>query len=145
RNAPAAEGQSAIDHAGRPARVDFHNRDDVAAVDVEWQLIPVFIAIGCVVGFLAGLLGIGGAMTMIPVLTVIFGREHFPSDHVVHMAIATSLATIVFTSVSSTRAHARRGAVLWHVVLGLTPGILLGSLVGPQIVAGMSSALLAAL
>src|SRR5271154_2940158 len=84
-------------------------------------------------------------MTMIPVLTVIFGREHFPSNHIVHMAIATSLATIVFTSVSSTRAHARRGAVLWHVVWGLTPGILLGSLVGPQIVAGMSSALLAGL
>jgi len=112
---------------------------------VEWQLIPVFVAIGCVVGFLAGLLGIGGAMTMIPVLTVIFGREHFPPNHVVHMAIATSLATIVFTSVSSTRAHAQRGAVLWPVVWGLTPGILLGSLAGPQIVAGMSSALLAAL
>jgi uncharacterized protein len=112
---------------------------------VEWQLIPVFVAIGCVVGFLAGLLGIGGAITLIPVLTVIFGREKFPPDHVVHMAIATSLATIVFTSVSSTRAHARRGAVLWPVVWGLTPGILLGSLVGPQIVAGMSSAFLAGL
>lgn len=112
---------------------------------MEWQLIPVFVAIGCVVGFLAGLLGIGGAMTMIPVLTVLFGREHFPPNHVVHMAIATSLATIAFTSISSTRAHAQRGAVLWHVVWGLTPGILLGSLAGPQIVAGMSSALLAAL
>src|SRR5437016_11400142 len=84
-------------------------------------------------------------MTMIPVLTVIFTREHFPSDHIVHMAVATSMATIAFTSVSSMRAHARRGAVLWRVVWRLTPGILLGSLVGPQIVAGMSSALLAAL
>jgi uncharacterized membrane protein YfcA len=112
---------------------------------VEWTLIPVFVAIGCVVGFLAGLLGIGGAITMIPVLTVIFGREHFPENHVVHMAIATAQATIVFTSVSSARAHARRGAVLWRVVWGLAPGILIGSLVGPQIVAGMSSALLAGL
>jgi uncharacterized protein len=111
---------------------------------VDWQLIPVFIAIGCGVGFLAGLLGIGGAIMVIPVLTVIFGREHFPPNHVVHMAIATSLATVVFTSISSTRAHAQRGAVLWHVVWGMTPGILIGSLVGPQIVAGMSSALLAA-
>lgn len=110
---------------------------------MDWQLIPVFVAIGCAVGFLAGLLGIGGAMTMIPLLTVIFAHEHFPSNHVVHMAVATSLATIVFTSISSTRAHAQRGAVLWRVVLGLTPGILIGSLVGPQIVAGMSSALLA--
>ena len=111
---------------------------------MDWQLIPVFVALGCVVGFLAGLLGIGGAMTMIPILTVVFTREHFPVDHVVHMAVATSLATIVFTSISSMRAHARRGAVLWHVVWGLTPGILMGSLVGPQIVAGMSSAMLAA-
>jgi uncharacterized membrane protein YfcA len=111
---------------------------------VDWQLIPVFVALGCIVGFLAGLLGIGGAMSMIPILTVVFTREHFPADHVVHMAVATSLATIVFTSVSSMRAHARRGAVLWHVVWGLTPGILLGSLIGPQIVAGMSSAMLAA-
>ena len=110
---------------------------------MEWPLIPVFVAIGCVVGFLAGLLGIGGAITMIPVLTVIFGREHFPEGHIVHMAIATAQATIVFTSVSSARAHARRGAVLWRVVWGLTPGILIGSLVGPQIVARMSSALLA--
>lgn len=111
---------------------------------MDWQLIPVFVAIGCVVGFLAGLLGIGGAMTMIPVLTIIFTREHFPVEHIVHMAVATSLATIVFTSVSSMRAHARRGAILWRVVWGLTPGILLGSLAGPQIVAGMSSAMLAA-
>ena len=111
---------------------------------MDWQLIPVFVAIGCVVGFLAGLLGIGGAITLIPLLTVIFAHEHFPANHVVHMAVATSLATIVFTSISSTRAHAQRGAVLWPVVLGLTPGILVGSLIGPQIVAGMSSALLAA-
>lgn len=110
---------------------------------MDWQLIPVFVAIGCAVGFLAGLLGIGGAMTMIPLLTVIFAHQNFPPNHVVHMAVATSLATIVFTSISSSRAHASRGAVLWRVVLGLTPGILLGSLVGPQIVAGMSSALLA--
>lgn len=110
---------------------------------MDWQLIPVFLAIGCGVGFLAGLLGIGGAIMVIPVLTVIFGHEHFPPNHVVHMAIATSLATVVFTSLSSTRAHARRGAVLWRVVREMTPGILLGSLIGPQIVAGMSSALLA--
>jgi uncharacterized protein len=112
---------------------------------VDWQLIPAFVAIGCGVGFLAGRFGIGGAMMLIPVLMLIFAHEHFPSNHIVHIAVATSLATIVFTSVSSTRAHARRGAVLWRVVWGLTPGILLGSLLGPQIVAGMSSALLAAL
>lgn len=111
---------------------------------MSWQLIPVFVAIGCVVGFLAGLLGVGGAMTMVPVLTVIFTDLGFPAQHVIHVAVATSLATIAFTSVSSARAHAQRGAVLWHVVWSFTPGILLGSLVGPQIVARMSPAVLAA-
>lgn len=133
--------------------MEVHRHDAAAAVapgttlqatHLDWQLIPVFVAIGCVVGFLAGLLGIGGALTIIPVLTIIFTREHFPADHIVHMAIATSLATVAFTSVSSMRAHALRGAVLWRVVWGLTSGILLGSLLGPQIAAGMSSALLAA-
>jgi uncharacterized protein len=111
---------------------------------VDWQLIPLYLAIGCVVGFLAGLLGIGGAMTMIPVLTIIFTRQGFPPEHIVRMAIATSLATIAFTALSSMRAHARRGAVLWHVVWGLAPGIVAGSLIGPQLVAGMSSAALSA-
>jgi uncharacterized membrane protein YfcA len=112
---------------------------------VDWQLLPLLLAIGCIVGFLAGLLGVGGAMTMIPVLTIIFTREGFPSEHVVHIAVATSLATIMFTSLSSMRAHARRGAVIWRVAWGLAPGIVAGSLLGPQIVAGMSSALVATL
>jgi uncharacterized membrane protein YfcA len=112
---------------------------------MDWQLLPIFLAIGCVVGFLAGLLGVGGAMTMIPVLTAIFTREGFPPEHLVHIAVATSLATIMFTSLSSMRAHAKRGAVLWHVVWALAPGVVVGSLAGPQIVAGMSSGLVAAL
>ncbi len=112
---------------------------------MDWQLIPLFLAIGCIVGFLAGLLGVGGAVTMTPVLMIIFTRQGLPPEHIVHIAVATSLATIMFTSISSMRAHARRGAVLWRVVWALAPGIVLGSLVGPQIVAGMSSGLLAAL
>ena len=111
---------------------------------MDWTPIPILVALGCIVGFLAGLLGVGGAMTIIPVLTIVFTREHFPPEHLMHMAVATSMATIAFTSISSMRAHHRRGAVLWHVVRGLAPGILLGSLLGPQIVAGMSSSALSA-
>lgn len=106
-------------------------------------LVAVFVAIGGVVGFLAGLLGIGGGMTMVPLLTLIFTREGFPLDHVVHMAVATSTATIVFTSMSSAREHHRHGAVLWKVVAGLAPGLIVGSLAGPQIVGRMSTAWLA--
>lgn len=109
---------------------------------MDWLLIPVFLAIGCIVGFIAGLLGIGGGMTMVPLLTLIFGHEHFPQQHILHMAIATSLATIVFTSISSLRAHAAHDAVVWPIVWRLAPGILAGSLIGPQIVGGMSTALL---
>ena len=107
-------------------------------------LIAVFVALGAVVGFLAGLLGIGGGMTLVPFLTLIFTREGFPPGRVVHMAVATSMATIVFTAISSAREHHRHGAVLWTVVLGLAPGIIAGSLVGPQIVGRMPTAWLAA-
>jgi uncharacterized membrane protein YfcA len=79
---------------------------------VDWTLIPVFVAIGCIVGFIAGLLGIGGGMTMIPLLTLIFSYEHFPPEHILHISVATSMATIVFTSISSVRAHNVHRAVL---------------------------------
>jgi len=102
-------------------------------------LIVGFVALGCVVGFLAGLLGIGGGMTMVPLLTIIFGREGFPVDHIVHMAVATSTATIVFTSISSAREHHRHGAVRWDIVAAIAPGILVGSLLGPQVVGRMST------
>jgi uncharacterized membrane protein YfcA len=112
-------------------------------VAVDPQLIVVFVVLGAFVGFLAGLLGIGGGMTMVPLLTIIFTRQGFPLAHVVHMAVATSTATIIFTALSSAREHHRHGAVLWAVVAGLAPGIIVGSLVGPQIVGGMSTGLLA--
>jgi uncharacterized membrane protein YfcA len=110
---------------------------------VTWALVPVYIAIGSVVGFLAGLLGIGGSLIMMPPLTLIFAHEGFPPEHILHIAVATSMATIIFTSISSVRAHASHGAVLWPVVMKLAPGILIGSLLGPQIVGLMSTAVLA--
>jgi len=111
-------------------------------VDSLLVSIPILLSIGCIVGFLAGLLGVGGGMTLVPLLTLIFLRKHFPAEHVVHMAVATSLTTILFTSLSSVRAHHVRGAVLWPVVWALVPGMLVGSLVGPQIVSHISSAAL---
>ena len=109
---------------------------------MDLTLIPVFLVIGGVVGFIAGLLGIGGGMTMIPLLTLIFSYEHFPADDILHIAVATSMATIVFTSIASVRAHNQHRAVLWPVFWKLAPGILIGSLAGPQIVSGMSTQLL---
>jgi uncharacterized protein len=111
---------------------------------VDPALIAAFVALGAIVGFLAGLLGLGGGMTMVPLLTIVFTQQGFAKEHVVHLAVATATATILFTSVASTREHHRHGAVRWDVVARMAPGIVVGSLVGPQIVGGMSTSLLAA-
>ena len=93
-------------------------------------LIAELAALGLGTGFLAGLLGIGGGMLMVPFITIIMGQRGVPADLAVKMAIATSMATIIFTSVSSVRAHHKRGAVRWDIVQRLAPGIVIGSLIG---------------
>lgn len=89
-------------------------------------LIVELGVLGLCTGFLAGLLGIGGGMLMVPFLTYILGARQVAPDLAVKMAIATSMATIVFTSVSSVRAHHKRGAVRWDIVQRLAPGIVIG-------------------
>jgi uncharacterized membrane protein YfcA len=89
------------------------------------------------------LLGIGGGMLLVPFMTMLLTVHAGASDYIVHMAIATSLATIMFTSISSVRAHHARGVVLWPVVKLLVPGILLGSWVGPWIGSQMNASALA--
>jgi len=105
--------------------------------------IAILLVLGVVAGFLAGLLGIGGGMMMVPFLTMILTNRDFPPDAVIKVAIATSLTTIVFTSVSSVRAHHRRGAVDWRLVRLLAPGIVIGSLAGAQIVGALPGRLIA--
>jgi uncharacterized membrane protein YfcA len=107
------------------------------------SLIIELLALGCISGFLAGLLGIGGGMLLVPALTFIATVQGFPADYVVKMAVATSLATILFTSLSSVRAHHQRGAVRWGVVKLLAPGIVAGSLLGAQIARLLSTRTLA--
>jgi uncharacterized protein len=96
-------------------------------MSLEPLLIAELIALGLGTGFLAGLLGIGGGMLMVPFITLIMSARGVSPDLSVKMAIATSMATIVFTSVSSVRAHHKRGAVRWDIVKGLAPGIVLGA------------------
>lgn len=92
-------------------------------------LIAQLAALGLATGFLAGLLGIGGGMLMVPFVTYMLGQQQVAPDLAVKMAIATSMATILFTSISSVRAHHQRGAVRWDLVLRLAPGIALGGMV----------------
>ncbi len=112
---------------------------------LEPLLILELALLGLGTGFLAGLLGIGGGMLMVPFLTFILSAKGFPQDYVVKMAVATSLATICFTSLSSVRAHHRRGAVLWNVAKLLAPGIVLGSLLGAQIAVALPGKVLSVL
>lgn len=109
---------------------------------MDWSLIGILLLMGAAGGFAAGLLGIGGGMVLVPFITMIFTAKGFPPQLVVHMAIATSLATIMFTSLSSVRAHHKHGAVQWRIVALLAPGIVAGSWVGPWIGKQMNTALL---
>ena len=106
---------------------------------MELEIIALLTLLGCCTGFLAGLLGIGGGMIMTPFLIMLIPETLIPHSHIVHVAIATSLATITFTSISSVRAHHKRGAVLWNVVSSVAPGILLGALLGAQIASFLST------
>ena len=96
-------------------------------------MIEVFFAsvlLGVAAGLTAGLFGIGGGLVIVPVLAVLFSGQGFPAELVMVMSVATSLATIIFTSLSSVLAHHRLGSVLWGKVFGLGPGIMVGAAVG---------------
>ena len=95
---------------------------------LDWLFVAELLLLGSATGFLAGLLGIGGGMLLVPFLTLILDHRGVAPELAVKMAIATSMATILFTSLSSVRAHHRRGAVRWKLVLGLAPGIVAGGL-----------------
>jgi uncharacterized protein len=110
---------------------------------MEFSLILAFLALGAAVGFAAGLLGIGGGLLLVPCFTFLFTSVGVPGERLVHMGIATSLGTIMFTSISSVLAHHRRDAVSWHIVRVLAPGILIGSWIGPWIGKQLNSASLA--
>lgn len=97
------------------------------------EYFPVFLALGCVAGFLAGLLGVGGGLVIVPVLVWVFEHAGVVPDYVLHLALGTSLATILFTSISSVRGHHARAAVDWGIVRAIAPGILFGTFVGASL------------
>jgi uncharacterized membrane protein YfcA len=99
-------------------------------LDIGPLLVVELLALGVVTGFLAGLLGVGGGMMMVPFLTFILSHRGVEPGMAVKMAIATSMATILFTSLSSVRAHNRLGSVRWDLLRGMAPGIVVGGLIG---------------
>lgn len=89
-----------------------------------------YLLLGAFAGFIAGLFGVGGGLTIVPLLVMLFAWQDFPPEHVLHLALGTSMATIVFTSLASLRAHHAHGAVRWDLVRGFTPGLLAGTFFG---------------
>jgi len=92
--------------------------------------LAFYFGLGLAAGFMAGLLGVGGGLLMVPALTWAFAQQAYAPEYNIHLALATSLAVIVPTSLSSLRAHHAHGAVDWAVVRRIAPGILFGTLVG---------------
>ncbi|WP_353142531.1 sulfite exporter TauE/SafE family protein [Acinetobacter pragensis] len=98
----------------------------------------IFLIIGAFAGFAAGLFGVGGGTIIVPLLYVVFTQMGYSPDVIMHLALGTSLATIVVTSISSFMAHQKNGAVLWPVFKNLAPGMALGCFTGAGI-AGLLS------
>jgi len=92
-----------------------------------------YLALGAVAGFFAGLLGVGGGAIMVPVLALMFAAQGFSESQLMHLALGTSMAAIVFTSAASLRAHHAHGAVRWEIVKTIAPGILIGTFLGAQL------------
>ena len=100
-----------------------------------WLVYPLF---GLVAGLLAGLLGVGGGLVLVAGLVWLLPSQGVPAEAAIHAALATSLATIVLTGLSSARAHHRRGGVLWPTVAWLAPGLMLGAGLGSLLAARIS-------
>ena len=97
----------------------------------ETSLFPaLYLLLGAFAGLTAGLLGVGGGLIIVPVLASIYLLQGIASEVIMHMALATSLASIIITSISSVRTHHQHQAVLWPVFWQLTPGILIGAWLG---------------
>jgi uncharacterized membrane protein YfcA len=100
---------------------------------MEWA---AYLGIGALVGFAAGLLGIGGGVVMVPLLVLVFTAHEMPPEHVLHLALGTAIAAMIFTSVASMRAHHSHGAVDWKIARAMSPGMLAGSFAA-ALVAGL--------
>lgn len=97
------------------------------------MILLVYLTIGAFAGFVAGLFGVGGGLIIVPILYAVFVAQGYDPSYIMHMALGTSLATIIVTSISSISAHHKKGAVIWQVVKNLTPGLAIGSFLGAAV------------
>ena len=102
----------------------------------------LYLLLGSFVGTLAGLLGVGGGLIIVPFLVAIFSAQGIEADIIMHLALGTSLASILATSISSVYAHQKQGAVIWNYAFKLTPGILIGAWCGALFASVLNSDIL---
>lgn len=98
----------------------------------------IFLIIGALAGFAAGLFGVGGGTIIVPLLFIVFTQMGYSPDNIMHLALGTSLATIIVTSISSLMAHNKKGAVMWSVFKNLAPGLAIGCFLGAGIAGQIS-------
>ena len=126
-------GQSARDSAtlGAPA--------SDAITSSMFFSITVLLLAGASAGFLGGLLGIGGGLLVVAALSLALPALGVPKADVMHVAVATSMATIVLTLASSATAHIRRGTVVWPSWAWLAPGMVIGGIAGAHVAQWLSA------
>ncbi|MGH8656770.1 MAG: sulfite exporter TauE/SafE family protein [Gammaproteobacteria bacterium] len=105
----------------------------IGVMAIEGMVVVAYLGLGAVAGVLAGLLGVGGGLVIVPALFFLFGALGFSEQIVMHLALGSSLATVAFTALASSYAHHKHGAVLWRVVAVLVPGIALGAFGGAAV------------
>ena len=103
------------------------------------EIVVMYVAVGLIAGILAGLLGVGGGLVIVPMLVFCFVKQGLQSEVIMHLALGTSLASIMFTSISSFMSHHRRGAVDWSIVRRIVPGILIGTFLGTFVASRLST------
>lgn len=105
----------------------------------NWPFVAGLLATGLIAGILAGLLGVGGGIVIVPVLFHMFTALGVDEAVRMHLAVGTSLATIIPTSIRSLTAHAKRGAVDWGILKSWGPGLLVGTLIGTALAGGLDA------
>ena len=108
-------------------------------------LLAAYLLLGSFAGVIAGLLGVGGGLIIVPVLAWLYHLQNFSAALVMQLAVGTSLATIVFTALSSSLAHHRRGAVNWPLMVQLSLGIVVGAWFGGLLAVWLGGVVLALL
>ena len=115
------------------------------AISTLLPMAALLVVIGGFAGVLAGLLGVGGGIVLVPSFFYAFSYLGYGGPHLMQVCVATSLATIIVTSVRSVLAHNRKGAVDWDILKGFAPGIVIGSIIGSLVVAHLRTVTLQAI